>query len=103
MQTATIYPIEQQEYTMSSTSGEGQRSAQDDSVEGRSLDGQVVFLDMTVIYSIDPLQANLVHERWRNRYQEQFVRPTVRGLARDVISNYRAGETSMAYAAPRFA
>ena len=90
MQTATIYPIEQQEYTMSSTSGEGQRSAQDDSVEGRSLDGQVVFLDMTVIYSIDPVQANLVHERWRNRYQEQFVRPTVRGLARDVISNYRA-------------
>jgi regulator of protease activity HflC (stomatin/prohibitin superfamily) len=90
LQSASIYPIEQQEYTMSSARGEGSRAAEDDSVEGRSLDGQVVFLDMTVIYSIDPSQANLVHERWRNRYQEQFVRPTVRGLARDVISNYRA-------------
>ena len=60
LQSASIYPIEQQEYTMSSARGEGSRAAEDDSVEGRSLDGQVVFLDMTVIYSIDPSQANLV-------------------------------------------
>lgn len=90
LQEAFIYPIEQQEYTMSGRSGEGQRSAEDDSVEGRSVDGQLVFLDMTVIYSIDSAQANLVHERWRNRYQDQFIRPTIRGLARDVISTFRA-------------
>lgn len=90
LQSYTIYPIEQLEYTMSSAPGEGQRAAADDSVEGRSVDGQVVFLDITVIYSIDPLQANLVHERWRNRYQDEFIRPAVRGLARDVISRFRA-------------
>ena len=90
LQASSIYPIEQQEYTMSSARGEGQRAAEDDSVEGRSVDGQVVFLDITVIYSVDPTQANLVHERWRNRYQDQFLRPTVRGLARDIISRFRA-------------
>ena len=90
LQEAFIYPIEQQEYTMSGRTGEGQRSGEDDSVEGRSVDGQLVFLDMTVIYSIDPAQANLVHERWRNRYQDQFIRPTIRGLSRDVISTFRA-------------
>jgi regulator of protease activity HflC (stomatin/prohibitin superfamily) len=91
LQEAVIYPIEQQEYTMASLSGEGAGgNAEDDALEGRSVDGQVVIMDLTVIYNIMPEQANLVHERWRNRYEEQFIRPTIRGVARDVISQFRA-------------
>lgn len=91
LQESFIYPVEQQEFTLASLTGEGAGGvAEDDSVEGRSVDGQVVFMDLTIIYNIMPEQANLVHERWRNRYQEQFIRPTIRGVARDVISTFRA-------------
>lgn len=91
VQQATIYPIQQQQYTMSGIQEGGQLGA-DDSVRGRSTDGQEVFLDMTVIYSIDPSQVNLVHQRWQNRYRDEFIRPTLRGLGRDVLSRFRAEE-----------
>src|SRR5690606_9083119 len=89
LQEAFIYPIEQQEYTMASLTNVEER-AEDSSLEGRSVDGQVVIMQLTIIYNIIPEQANLVHERWRNRYEEQFIRPTIRGVARDVISRFRA-------------
>jgi regulator of protease activity HflC (stomatin/prohibitin superfamily) len=89
LQEAFIYPIEQQEYTMARLTNVEER-AEDSSLEGRSVDGQVVIMQLTIIYNIIPEQANLVHERWRNRYEEQFIRPTIRGVARDVISRFRA-------------
>jgi regulator of protease activity HflC (stomatin/prohibitin superfamily) len=89
LQTATIYPIEQQEYTMSGMDEEGQVTG-DDGVRGRSIDGQEVFVDFTVLYSIDPANVNTVHVRWQDRYQDDFVRPTLRGLARDAISRFTA-------------
>lgn len=89
MQTATIYPIEQQQYTMSGIPSEGQVSG-NDAVRGRTSDGQEVFLDVSVLFGIDPDDANTVHIRWQNRYETDFVRPTIRGLAREVISRFRA-------------
>ncbi len=89
MQSATLYPIEQQQYTMSGIPGEGQVQG-NDAVRGRTLDGQEVFLDISVLFGIDPLEANTVHVRWQNRYENDFVRPTIRGLAREVISRFRA-------------
>jgi regulator of protease activity HflC (stomatin/prohibitin superfamily) len=89
LQSATIYPIEQQQYTMSGLPTEGQ-VAGNDAVRGRTSDGQEIFLDVTVLYGVDPLEANVVHTRWQNRYQNDFVRPTIRGLAREVVSRFRA-------------
>ncbi len=89
LQAATIYPIEQIQYTMSGTSGEGAVQG-NDAVRGRTLDGQEVNLDISVLFGIDPAKVNTVHVRWQNRYESDFVRPTVRGLARDVISRFRA-------------
>jgi len=89
LQTATIYPIQQQEYTMSGVREEGIVQG-DDSVRGRSIDGQEVLVDITVIYQIDPQEVNTVHQRWQNRYQDEFIRPTLRGQARDSISRFRA-------------
>lgn len=89
LQQVTIYPIEQQEYTMSGTATEGARQG-NDAVQARTTDGQEVSLDITVIYGVDPETANIVHTRWQNRYEDDFIRPTVRSMVRDVVSGYRA-------------
>ncbi|MCA9905727.1 MAG: hypothetical protein KC547_17850 [Anaerolineae bacterium] len=89
VQQATIYPISQQEYTMSGSTNEGSRTG-DDAVRARTVDGQEVRIDVTVLFSIDPLKANTIHERWQNRYQDDFIRPTARGIIRDVVSGFRA-------------
>ncbi|NDJ59954.1 MAG: hypothetical protein GYB67_02450 [Chloroflexi bacterium] len=88
LQQATIYPIDQQEYTMSGSQEE--RVGGDDAVRARTSDGQEILLDITVIYAIDPGSANTVHERWRLRYEDDFIRPTARGISREVASRYRA-------------
>ncbi len=89
LQSATLYPIEQQQYTMTGIPSEG-GVVGDSAVRGRTLDGQEVFLEVTVIYGIDPEEANTVHIRWQNRYQNDLIRPTIRGLAREVVSRFRA-------------
>jgi regulator of protease activity HflC (stomatin/prohibitin superfamily) len=89
VQNATIYPINQQQYTMSGIPGEGAVQG-DDAVRGRTSDGQEVYLDISVLFGVSPEKANLVHVRWQNRYEGDFVRPTVRGLAREIVSRFRA-------------
>src|SRR5258708_3422383 len=81
------YSTEVVNYTMSKTTNEGAVSG-DDSVAVRTSDGQQVYIDVTVLYKVDPLKVNTVHLKFRDRYQEDFVRPTVRSLVRDVVSGY---------------
>lgn len=85
------YPIAKQTYTMSRIPQEGQRQG-DDAVEARTRDGQRIFIDASVIYSIDPEQVIQVHITWQNRYAEDLVRPLTRGIIRDVVSQYRVDE-----------
>lgn len=85
----TIYPIKQQQYTMSGTTNEGAIQG-NDAVSARTIDGQQANLDITVLYGVNPDQVNLVHQRWQNRYENDFVRPTTRGIVRDIVSRYRA-------------
>ncbi len=47
------YSIAKQTYTMATASSEGQVTG-DDSIQCRTKDGQQVFIDASVIYSIDP-------------------------------------------------
>ncbi len=89
LQDATLYPIQQQQYTMSGLPQEGQVQG-NDAVRGRTSDGQEVFLDITVIYGVDPTEVNTVHVRWQTGWQDNLVRPTVRGQAREVVSRFRA-------------
>ena len=81
------YPISRQTYTMSATTGEGQVTG-DDSITARTSDGQEVFIDASVIYTLDPNQIAKVHIEWQNRYQDELVRPQSRGIIRDVVSQY---------------
>ncbi len=91
IQEATIYSIERIEYTMSGTSTEGRRTG-DDAVISRTADGQEVRIEATLIFRINPESVNLIHTNWRDRYTEELVRPTLRGLIRDEISLYGVEE-----------
>ncbi|MEL6525413.1 MAG: SPFH domain-containing protein, partial [Chloroflexota bacterium] len=88
----TPYRVSRQEYTMSGISGEGNRTT-DDAIEARSIDGQEVSLDVTIIFTIDPENVNRVHENWSDSEQgflEGLIRPTIRSITRDVVATARA-------------
>lgn len=81
------YPISRQTYTMSIAREEGQRAG-DDSVEARTSDGQVVLVDASIIFSVDPADVVNVHIRWQDRYVDGVVRPLARGIVRDAVAQF---------------
>lgn len=86
-----FYPVSKQTYTMSATHYEGQVEG-DDSIEARTLDGQVIYIDASVIFSIDPTKVVEVHIAWQDRYANDLVRPLARGVIRDAVSQFRVDE-----------
>jgi regulator of protease activity HflC (stomatin/prohibitin superfamily) len=89
LQEYIIYPTDQREYTMSGISSEG-RLQGNDAVEALTVDGQEIRLDITVLYRIIREDINQIHLNWQNRYESDFIRPTVRAVARDVVSQFEA-------------
>jgi regulator of protease activity HflC (stomatin/prohibitin superfamily) len=85
------YPISRQTYTMSVAPQEGAIYG-DDSIRARTKDGQEIFVDASVIYSIDPNKVVDLHIDWQDRYQDEVVRPLARGIIRDVASRYGVEE-----------
>lgn len=86
-----LYPTVVQTYTMSRVTDEGQvRRA--DAVEARTRDGQQVLIDVSVLYRIDPSLANTLHRKWQNRYENDFVRPTVRSAIREQVASYSVND-----------
>ena len=86
-----LYKISRQTYTMSVAAQEGQITG-DDSIRARTKDGQEVFIDASIIYSIDPKQVIPLHINWQNRYEDQVVRPAARNAIRDAVSQYGVEE-----------
>jgi regulator of protease activity HflC (stomatin/prohibitin superfamily) len=82
-----FYTISKQTYTMSAATQEGQITG-DDSIRARTKDGQEVFIDSSVIFSVDPTKVVNLHITWQGRYQEEVVRPLARGIIRDAASQY---------------
>lgn len=91
MESVKTYLISRQTYTMSIAQSEGQIQG-DDSITARTSDGQEVFVDASVIYSIDPDEVIKVHIEWQSRYSTDLVRPLARGVIRDAISQFRVEE-----------
>ena len=85
------YSIAKQTYTMATTVGEGQVKG-DDSLQARTKDGQQVYIDASVIYSIDPAHLIDLHITWQGRFEENVVRPVVRSAIRDAVSQYGVEE-----------
>ena len=85
------YSIARQSYTMSIAPNEG-AVAGDDSIEARTKDGQVVRVDGSVLYSIDPAHIIDLHITWQDRYEDGAVRPVVRAAIREAVSQYGVEE-----------
>lgn len=85
------YPISRVTYTMSIATQEGDIVG-DDSVEARTLDGQIVLVDASVIFSVNPADVVDVHIRWQDRYIDGLVRPFARGAIRDAVATFSIDE-----------
>ena len=99
LENVVTYPISRQTYTMSIAPEEGLIRG-DDSVEARTSDGQVVRVDASVIFSIDPSQTVDQHIKWDGLYIDNLIRPVSRGLIRDAVSQFAIEEV---YSTERFA
>lgn len=85
------YSISKNTYTMSIAHQEGEIQG-DDSIAARTADGQEVYIDASIIFSLDPADVLEVHIIWQDRYVDGLVRPTVRGVIRDAVSQFRVNE-----------
>jgi len=85
------YSISKSTYTMSIAQHEGPIKG-DDSIAARTADGQEVYIDSSIIFALDPEKILDVHIAWQDRYVDGLVRPTVRGVIRDAVSQFRVNE-----------
>ena len=85
------YSISKNTYTMSIAHAEGVVQG-DDSIAARTADGQEVYIDASIIFSLNPASVLDVHITWQDRYVDGLVRPTVRGVIRDAVSQFRVNE-----------
>lgn len=85
-----VYDVGQQSVTMASAA-EGAQVTHSP-VRAISSDGQVINLDVTIIYRIDRAKVNEVHRNWRGSYLDGFIVPQARSEVRDAISQYGAEE-----------
>jgi regulator of protease activity HflC (stomatin/prohibitin superfamily) len=85
------YSILRQTYTMTAVASEGAVTG-DDSIQVRTKDGQQVYIDASVIYSVDPNKATDLYRTWRKNYEDGLVRPQSRGVIRDISSQYGVEE-----------
>ncbi len=82
-----VYSVSRQTYTMSATADEGAQVG-DDSIEARTKDGQIIFVDASVIFQIDPTRVVDVHLLWQDNYIDNLIRPQARGIIRDAVAIY---------------
>jgi regulator of protease activity HflC (stomatin/prohibitin superfamily) len=85
------YPISRQTYTMSIAPTEGTITG-DDSITARTSDGQEIYVDASVIFSINPEKVVQVHIEWQDRYGSDLVRAQARGIIRDAVSQFGVEE-----------
>ncbi|MFA5985894.1 MAG: prohibitin family protein [Parcubacteria group bacterium] len=81
--------IRTEEYTMSITQGEGQKSGADQ-ITALTNEGLQVDLDITVFYHLDEESASDVYKNLGVNYQEKIIRPEIRSAIREVVARYNA-------------
>ena len=86
-----FYPVVVQTYTMSGKPTEGEKLG-DDSIAARTADGQLVILDLSIMFRLDPTMINQIHVFWQNRYIDELLRPALRSLVRTEASKYTVDE-----------
>ncbi len=79
------YSTMEQVYTMSKIAAEGQIKG-DDSLWSPTREGLQVGIDSSTRYAVNPLKAPLVHNKYRNTYNDVLVRPAIRSIVRLYVS-----------------
>lgn len=85
VQTATLYDVRTQTYTMSGYHDEGDRKG-DDAIHALSSDGQHVSLDITVRYHLDPDSVWEVQKKVGPDYLEKIIRPEAQTVVRNSVA-----------------
>ncbi len=85
----TKMSVRTEQYTMSIVKEEGNRKA-DDSIDALTKEGLKVNLDLTVLFRLDAEKASDVYTGLGRDYAENFIRPQVRSVIREVVSQYDA-------------
>jgi len=88
-----IYPIYYQTLTMSGHPDEN-KVPRDDTVRARTSDGQVVTMDTTLIFRVDPDDVIQLHIQWQDRYVRDLVRPAIRSALRDRVAKHTVNEVN---------
>jgi regulator of protease activity HflC (stomatin/prohibitin superfamily) len=90
----TVLPISQQNLLMSADTREGDRPVPDD-ITFKTKDGNNVYIDVNVMWRIDPLKAGFVVSRVgqsAEEVKERVVRPLSRSIIRDVFNEITSEE-----------
>lgn len=90
-ETVVPYSISRQTYTMSIAPQEGAELG-DDSIDARTSDGQIVRVDASIIFAVDPNEVINVHIEWQDRYVDGVVRPIARGVIRNAVAQFGVEE-----------
>jgi regulator of protease activity HflC (stomatin/prohibitin superfamily) len=88
-----IYPIYHQTLTMSRHPSENE-VPWNDSISARTADEQVVTMDVTLIFRVDPDDVIQLHIQWQDRYERDLVRPAIRSALRDRVAKYTVNEVN---------
>ena len=88
-----LYPRFWQIYTVSNKSWEGSKGA-GDAIVARTADNQIVIVDCSLIFQIDPGQVVRLHIDWQDRYVNELLRPALRSVLRREIAKYTADEVN---------
>lgn len=89
----SMYNVKTQDYTMSIMPGEGEKE-HGDTVRTVTSEGLYVDLDLTVLYRLNPTQADAIRRTLGRdgEYQEIIVRPAIRSVIREVVSRFEAAD-----------
>jgi regulator of protease activity HflC (stomatin/prohibitin superfamily) len=83
--------IRTEQYTMSLAPAEGQVKG-DDSISSLTKEGLDVSIDFTALYRLDEQRASDIYREVGLDYVAKLIRPEIRGVIRDVVSQYEAKE-----------
>ena len=91
VQRPILYDTRVQTYTMSATYSEGEVKG-DDAIDCLTKDGQVVRMDISLRFHIDPLKVADLHNNIGPDYLGKVVRPEIRTSVRMAVSAYAVTE-----------
>lgn len=91
VQRPIIYDTRVQTYTMSATYSEGEVKG-DDAIDCLTKDGQVVRMDITLRFHLDPQKVDQLHKSIGLDYLSKVVRPEIRSAVRLAVSAYGVTE-----------